>query len=271
MTGTSRLAVQPTQGAGRDARFRLVRFDEIDSTNSEAKRLAASGEPEFTAILAGAQTAGRGRRGRAWDSPEGNLYSSVILRPACTPIVGAQVSFVAALAVSDVARALVRPAASIVCKWPNDVLVTGRKIAGILLESSASGGKLDWLVLGVGVNVAHHPGVGGAYPSTSLRDESETEPDVEQVAALYLDALAGWYGSWRREGFRPIRAAWLARSLGLGAPVTVKLEREPLEGRFIDLDETGALVLELASGARRVISAGDVFFAPTGEPHAARD
>jgi BirA family biotin operon repressor/biotin-[acetyl-CoA-carboxylase] ligase len=270
VTEARELERQPVQGVRIDARFRLVRFDEIDSTNTEAKRRAAEGEPELTVILAGAQTAGHGRRGRAWASPRGNLYSSVILRPACTAIVGAQVSFVAALAVSDVARALARPGARIACKWPNDVLVNRRKVSGILLESSASGGKLDWLVLGVGINVAHHPGVGGAYPSTSLYDESASEPDVEQVAALYLDALAGWYGRWRGEGFAPVRAAWLARSLGLASPVTVKLEREPLEGRFVDLDESGALVLELASGARRVIAAGEVFFG-TGGGHAARD
>lgn len=270
MTEASRLARQPDQGARIEARFRLVRVDTIDSTNSEAKRRAAAGEPEFTVVLARLQTAGRGRRGRLWASPEGNLYSSVILRPACRPIVGAQVSFLAALAVYDVARALVRPAAGIACKWPNDVLVDGRKVAGVLLESSASGGALDWLVLGVGINVAHHPGVGGAYPSTSLREECQHAPDIERVLALYLDALAGWYGRWRREGFAPVRAAWLARSLGLGSPVTVRLDRESLEGRFVDLDEGGALVLELSGGARRVIAAGEVFFGAAGG-HAARD
>jgi BirA family biotin operon repressor/biotin-[acetyl-CoA-carboxylase] ligase len=270
VTEARALGRQPVQSACIDARFRVVRFDEIDSTNTEAKRRAAEGAPEFTVILAGAQTAGHGRRGRAWESPPGNLYSTLILRPACTSIVGAQISFVAALAVSDVARALVHPGASIACKWPNDVLVNGRKIAGILLESSASGGRLDWLVLGVGINVAHHPGVGGAYPSTSLHDESVNATDVERVAALYLDAFLAWYERWQEDGFAPVRAAWLARSLGLASLVTVKLERAPLEGRFVDLDESGALVLELASGARRVIAAGEVFFG-AGGGHAARD
>ena len=94
-------------------------------------------------------------------------------------------------------------------------------------------------------------------------------PDVERVTALYLDALAHWYDRWRAEGFAPVRAAWLGRSLGLASPVTVRLEREPLEGRFVDLDENGALVLELASGARRVIAAGEVFFGAS-DVHAAR-
>ncbi len=270
MTAAGERARPGPQDAPIHARFHLVRFAEIDSTNTEAKRLAAERAPEFTVVLAGAQRAGHGRRGRAWASPKGNLYSSVILRPACPPIVGAQVSFLAALAVSDTARRLVGSSTTIACKWPNDVLLNGRKVSGILLESATTGGLLDWLVLGVGVNVAHHPGVGGAYPSTSLHDEGANSADVEQVAALYLDALAGWYDRWRVEGFAPVRAAWLARALGLGAPVTVKLERETPEGRFVDLDAGGALVLELASGARRAIAAGDVFFA-AGEGHAAGD
>lgn len=270
MTGTRELTRQSIQGAGTDARFHLVRFAEIDSTNAEAKRRAVAGEPEFTVVVARVQTAGRGRRGRTWASPEGNLYSSIVLRPSCAPIVGAQISFVAALAVSDVSRALVQPAASVTCKWPNDVLVNGRKLAGILLESSASAVTLEWLVLGVGINVAHHPGLGGAHPSTCLRDHSPGLPDVEQVMTLYLDALAGWYGRWRREGFAPIRAVWLARSLGLGAPVTVRLEGEQLGGRFVDLDEGGALILELETGARRTIAAGEVFFG-RDEGHATRD
>jgi BirA family biotin operon repressor/biotin-[acetyl-CoA-carboxylase] ligase len=181
------------------------------------------------------------------------------LRPPCTPFDGAQVSFVAALAVSDVARALLPRGAHVACKWPNDVLVDGRKIAGILLESAATGTRLDWLVLGVGINVEHHPGVTGAYPSTSLKDVGAVV-DADGVLRAYLDALWAWHGRWRADGFAPIRAAWLANALGLHGPVTVLLEPEPLTGRFADLDAGGALVLELDTGERRVIAAGDVMF-----------
>ena len=131
VTEAERPVAQPTLAASTDTHFKLVRFDEIDSTNVEAKRRATAGEPEFTVVLAATQNAGRGRRGRAWASPRGNLYSSVVLRPECTPIVGAQISFVAALAVSDVACGLVG-ASAVLCKWPNDVLVNGGKVAGIL-------------------------------------------------------------------------------------------------------------------------------------------
>jgi BirA family biotin operon repressor/biotin-[acetyl-CoA-carboxylase] ligase len=254
-----------------EPRFRLIRFDEIDSTNIEAKRRAAAGEPEFTVVLAAAQSAGRGRRGRAWASPKGNLYSSVILRPRCAPLAAAQISFVAALAVFEVARALAARSATVLCKWPNDVLVNGRKVAGILPESSASGSTLDWLVLGVGINLVHHPGLKGPHPSTSLRDEGATEVGVEPAAARYLAALAGWYDRWRQRGFEPVRQAWLTRSFGLGSPVTVRLEQEPLEGRFAGLDPTGALLLDLSAGGRRVIAAGEVFFGERSDTDATRD
>lgn len=256
---------------GIDARFRLHRFDDIDSTNTEAKRLAADGAPEFTVVLARSQSAGRGRRGRHWASPPGNLYSSVVLRPGTTPIEGAQVSFVAALAVSDVARALLPATAALRCKWPNDVIADGHKISGILLESAATGGRLDWLVLGVGINVRHHPGLAGAYPSCALADLGANDLDVERIAARYLDALASCYLRWRAEGFAAIRTAWLKRSLGLGEPVTVALERETIEGRFVDLDSSGALIVETAGGARVVVAAGDVTFGRSGARHAARD
>ena len=249
-------------GQGIDARFRLHRFDDIDSTNTEAKRLAAEGAPEFTVVLAKSQNAGRGRRGRHWASPPGNLYSSVVLRPDSTPLEGAQVSFVAALAVSDVARQVLPAAAAIACKWPNDVIVNGHKISGVLLESAATAGRLEWLVLGVGINVRHHPGLTGAYPSSALVGEGATELEVDRVVVHYLDALAAWYGRWRRDGFQAVRTAWLERALGLGGPVSVALERETVTGRFVDLDSSGALIVETDDGAHVMIAAGDVTFGP---------
>jgi len=245
---------------GIDAHFHLRRFNDIDSTNMEAKRLAADGAPEFTVVLANSQNAGRGRRGRHWASPPGNLYSSVVLRPEATPLEGAQVSFVAALAVSDVARSVLPAAAAIACKWPNDVIVNGHKISGILLESAATAGRLDWLVLGVGINVSHHPGLSGAYPSSALAEEGAAVLEVETVTTHYLEALANWYGRWRRDGFSAVRAAWLDRALGLGGPISVALERETVTGRFIDLDSSGALIVENEGGAHVMIAAGDVTF-----------
>lgn len=254
--------------------FRLLRFEAVGSTNEEAKNRAKAGAPDGTVVWAREQRTGRGRRGSRWHSPPGNLYSSTVLRPDCDPHAAAQVSFVAALAVADLLAALLPETVEIRCKWPNDVLLSGRKVSGILLESSTTAaGRLDWLVLGVGVNLVQHPGLGGPHPSTSLREFGGPEVSVETALVTYLAALADWRARWQNDGFSVIRRAWLARAFGLGRPITVKLDRTALEGRFADLDATGALVLELPDGARRTVTAGEVFFpdAVQDTAHAARD
>ena len=158
------------------AKFRLVEMDSVDSTNTEAKRLACAGAADGTIVWAQRQTAGRGRRGRTWTSEPGNLYASFVLRPGCAPMQAAQLTFVAALAVRDLLSIYLNNSDSIACKWPNDVLVGGRKISGILLETSTSGsGVVDWLGLGIGVNLRHHPDIGGRHPATNLCAEGAGE------------------------------------------------------------------------------------------------
>jgi BirA family biotin operon repressor/biotin-[acetyl-CoA-carboxylase] ligase len=145
--------------------FRLLRFETIGSTMTEAKRLAGEGAAEGTLVWAGEQTEGRGRRGRPWVSVPGNLYMSLVLRPGGAAAAAAQLGFAAALAVGEAALRLLPGEARISHKWPNDVLVDGRKLSGILLESAAAAdGGLAWLVMGIGVNVASHPDAGGARP-----------------------------------------------------------------------------------------------------------
>jgi BirA family biotin operon repressor/biotin-[acetyl-CoA-carboxylase] ligase len=241
--------------------YSLVALARIDSTNEEAKRLAAAGSAEGTLVWAREQTAGRGRRGRAWSSPPGNLYMSVLLRPACAPEVGSQVGYVAAVALAEALEGLLPAAARPVSlKWPNDVLVGDAKISGILLEASAAADRtLDWLVLGIGVNVVASP-ADTPYPATNLCREGA----CQVTEAGLLEALAGrfleWYQRWRSQGFGPVRERWLAGARGLGEPIEVRLETEVLKGRFADLDETGALALELPAGSRRRITAGDVYY-----------
>ena len=148
--------------------YALIALDEAGSTNDEAKDRAVAGAPEGTVIWARQQRAGRGRRGRAWVSPPGNLYLSVILRPACEARSVAQLSFVAALAVLDLVDGPLPGRAC--CKWPNDILVDGGKVAGILLESALRAeGRVDWVVLGIGVNLASHPRLEGAHSLDELR------------------------------------------------------------------------------------------------------
>lgn len=252
------------------AGFHLTRLDETGSTSDVAKQRAADGAPDGTAVTAKTQSGGRGRRGREWISPPGNLYVSVVLRPACAPLVAATLSFVAALAAAETVAAFVPTPDQVRCKWPNDILVDGRKIAGILLESSISHEQLtEWVVLGVGINLANHPEVKGPHPSTSLSDLGVLRIDVDTALERFLTSLATWRARWRDEGFAPIRAAWRARAFGVGECVTVALGREQLTGRFEDLDETGGLVLALGNGDRRIIAAGEVFFSPNEETNAA--
>lgn len=246
--------------------FRVVAFESVGSTNDEAKDLARSGSPERTVVWAGRQESGRGRRGRAWSSPEGNLYTSTILRPPVTPAVAAQMSFVASLAIAETAEAFLPAMAAVRCKWPNDVLVNGRKIAGILLESeSGADGALAWLVLGVGINLRHFP-QGTEFAATALAEEGAFNPDTGAALEVYAGRLAAWYARWRDGGFAPVRAAWLARAVNLGGPVVVRLSDRELTGTFVDLDSDGVLLLDRGDGGPPMrIAAGDVFFPRTDD------
>ncbi len=241
--------------------FRVEAFASVGSTNDEAKALARSGAGEGTVVWALRQESGRGRRGRTWTSPEGNLYSSTILQPGRPPAEAAQISFVAALAIAETAAAVLPDSAPVLCKWPNDVLVNGRKLSGILLESEAAAdGGPGWLVLGVGINLRHFP-EGGDVAATSLAAEGAPPMTPAGLLERYLEALALWYGRWREHGFAPIRAAWMARARGLGEPIVVRLADRTLTGTFADLDSDGVLLLDRDDGAgRQRIAAGDVFF-----------
>ncbi|HUZ75095.1 MAG TPA: biotin--[acetyl-CoA-carboxylase] ligase [Stellaceae bacterium] len=237
--------------------YRLLCFERIDSTNDEAKRLAAAAAAEGTLVWAEAQSAGRGRRGRAWLSPPGNLYVSLLLRPRCGAGEAAQLGFAAAIAVAETCASFLPAAAAVRLKWPNDVLVGGRKIAGILLESSSDArGGLDFLVLGIGVNLAAHPEA-AEFPATSLAALGATVTPAAMLVPL-AERLLAWYETWRGTGFAAVRAAWLDRAEGLGAPIRVRLASSELNGRFAGLDESGILLLDGAGGRRR-IAAAEIF------------
>lgn len=238
--------------------YRLVALESVDSTNSEAMRRAEEGAEDGTLVWAREQTRGRGRRGRDWQCLPGNLFFSLVLRPDCTVQEAAQLGFVAAVALGDAIGSVAPPMIEVRYKWPNDVLLNDRKGAGILLESRVAEGALEWLILGVGVNVAGHP-KDLEPPATSLAFEG-APPDLTAVALL--EAFARHFmartNRWLDDGFAPIRQAWIDHASGLGETVRVALPRETLEGRFEALDENGALVLALPDGRRRTITAGDV-------------
>ncbi|HEX4111943.1 MAG TPA: biotin--[acetyl-CoA-carboxylase] ligase [Stellaceae bacterium] len=231
--------------------FSLRHVADIDSTNDEAKRQAAAGASQGLTVWADRQTAGRGRQGRVWQSPPGNLYCSILLRPECAAAEAAQLSFAAALAVCD-ALAPWQPR----CKWPNDVLIGDKKIAGILLESEAAGAHVAWLVIGIGINLAHHPAE-TETPATSLAALGTTMAPGDMVPALCGHFLR-WHELWRRQGLAPLRRGWLDRAYGLGGEIRVRYAHTETRGRFVDLDASGALVLENGEGTHN-ISAGMVF------------
>jgi len=224
----------------------LVALGSVGSTNDEAARLADAGAAEGTVVWAREQTGGRGRRGRHWASPVGNLYSSTILRPACAAPRATELGFVAALAVSDIVPA----GRAVRVKWPNDVMVDGGKIAGILLESSiGQGGHVEHVVAGIGVNVGFAPQLPEMrYPGAALG--GSVEAALEGLAR----ALAGRLADWRRDGFEAVRAAWLAKAGPLGTEVDVRLGEELVRGHFAGLDREGALLLDTTAGLRKIVS-----------------
>lgn len=249
MTGTK---------GGATPRFFLA---QTDSTNAEALRRLASGQAAPFWVLADRQTAGRGRRGRPWISPAGNFYGSVALHLATDAGQAALRSFTAALALAETLDGLGVDPARITLKWPNDVLLDGQKLAGILLESTGMAGGTA-LVVGIGVNLASAPPV-GAVEERALPPISLADAGVRVTPDAFLDALAPRFAALEAEiagqGFAPIRSAWLARAARLGQQITARLPGREISGRFETVDESGAVVLDTPTG-RLHLPAAEIHF-----------
>jgi len=237
--------------------FGVETLSAVGSTNDVARERALAGAPEGLVIQAREQFAGRGRHGRTWASPEGNLYASVLLRPARPLSEAACLSLVVGLSLAETIAALA--SLDLRLKWPNDVLSSGAKLAGILLESV--GDRPEWpvLIAGFGVNLRTAP-EGLTYPATTLAAAGlAVEP--ADLLARFLERFAGDYERWSSAGFAALREGWLARAQGLGTSVSVKVGKRAITGRFVDVDPAGHLVLETETG-RRTLNAGDLFFGP---------
>ena len=237
-------------------------LEETDSTNAEARRLAEAGESGPLWVVARRQTAGRGRRGREWIDRTGNLSATLLTTMRRPPAEAAQLTFVAALAVADLVDAFVPPSL-VTIKWPNDILLAGDKVAGILIESGAHADGGLWLAVGIGVNLARAPS-GTDRPATALADHLRGDvtavPMVETAAATLAGTFAVWLDRWETLGFQPVLDAWTARAAGLDGPAVARLGHETVSGRAEGVDPDGSLRLRLADGGLRLISAGDVFF-----------
>lgn len=245
-----------------DAAVPILNFDQIDSTNAEARRRAEAGEAGPLWITAGRQTAGRGRRGREWSTEPGNLAATLLTATGRPPAEAAQLAFVAALAAADLCDAYVPPAL-VRIKWPNDIQIAGAKVCGVLIESGALPDGRLWLAVGCGVNLASAT-ANTPYPATSLAAHlgpGVSEPPAPAEAmAVFAAAFGKWVRTWEAKGFAPIGAAWTARAAGLGGACVARLGAETVEGVAEGIEADGALRLRVRSGEIRRITAGDVFF-----------
>lgn len=246
----------PTTVMGR----RIQYYPELPSTNDEAKRLAPTGCPEGTVVITECQTGGKGRMGRPWFSPRGRgLWFTVLLRPPVNPAETPQVTMVAAVAVAEAIRE--HTGVEAVIKWPNDILVAGKKLCGILVELNAEMDRVNFMVAGIGLNVniprpEFPPDIGAT--ATSLQAEAGRHiPRVPLLRAL-LASLEMWYQLWLREGFVPVLDRWRELCVTLDCPVTVHTVRETYTGHAVDVDETGALLVRTADGGLERLLAGEV-------------
>ena len=242
---------------------RILRLAEAGSTNSEAMRLAAEGATSGTWVIAERQTAGRGRSGRVWQSPAGNFHASLVLRDVFPLEKAAQLALVSGVAlhaaVTDTVGAVLD--GQLALKWPNDILLGRSKMGGILVESSVSRRDQGALaVIGVGLNLAHHPELDDR-PATDLSAHGASIAPLNFLPLLDR-SMQEWISNWASgEGFAAVRDAWLARSLPLGAGLMVHSGQGIVRGVFAGLDPDGALLLTLPSGALQTVTFGDVALA----------
>lgn len=241
--------------------FDILRYAEIDSTNEEARRLLRAGRTDDFVVLAEQQTSGRGREGRQWESPKGNMFASLVLHTNKPLYETAQISFVAALALGEMLSAMLRNGNDVLYKWPNDVLVKGKKIAGILLESSMKAGDASpgVIIVGIGLNIASCP-ENVRFPATYLHSFVNDGVSVSDCLQMLLGSFTQWYRLWQIEGLEPIRSAWLAKAWGKGSPLKVDLGKIQYQGVFGGMTGQGELILKERSGNIRHITSGEIFF-----------
>ncbi len=248
------------------AGFRHLKFESLDSTNAEGRRLAQKGEGGPLWITAIEQTAGRGRRGRDWVSKPGNLFATFLVTVPVEPATAAQVSFVTALALYDTCASFLPPNADISLKWPNDLLLEHKKVAGILLETvPCTEPEKTALAIGCGVNLQHAPGQ-TMHATTWLNAHMETQlsPDrfLDNLAPCLNQRLAQWKNG---QGFDLIAKAWQERASHMGKLVSLTSASQTITGRFLALADDGALVLELTDGSQKHFHAGDVSLRPQND------
>lgn len=255
--------VEETQVFSKDLDIDIVKkiiaFSELSSTNSKAKELAQKDEPEGTIILSEIQKSGRGRFNRVWESPEGGLYLSVILRPICKPDKTTLLPLVAALSVSKTISSICDLDVSI--KWPNDVLINGKKTSGILLESESKKDGLGYVVLGIGINLNTDVDMFSKdFAATSIAYELGIKLDYYGFLKKLLLNLDYCYRLFKEEKYDNILSEWKKNSDTIGKRVCINMPSEKIEGKAFDIDSSGFLMIETNSGERKTVTSGDCFY-----------
>ncbi len=234
--------------------YRLIARDEVGSTNDEARALIAAGAGAGAVVWAESQTAGRGRHGRDWVSPPGNLYCSIILRPQVEQARLSEIAFVAALAVRDAVTQMLPPEVPVELKWPNDVLAAGRKISGILVEAEKLPDEARTaLIIGIGINIVSAPRE-TSYPATCIAALGRS-PRVSRMLSALVAALDRRVASWTRAGFAAVRQEWLDHAYGIGGEVAAS---GGISGIFTGVDETGAILIAQSNGAQHRLVSGSI-------------
>ncbi|WP_240791107.1 biotin--[acetyl-CoA-carboxylase] ligase [Roseomonas sp. AR75] len=240
----------PAEGAAAlPPGWRLRIEAELPSTSDLLQRLAAAGEPEGLAILARRQTAGRGRDGRSWQSPEGNLSISLLLRPDAPAAHAPRFALLGGVALAEALSAFLPDRDAIRLKWPNDLLLGGAKLAGMLCEGSAHDGRIEWIALGLGANLAVAPAVPDR-PTTCVAAYAAA-PEPEAVAVALIRAVAAWQHRLATEGIAPLLDAWQHRGPRPGTMLTLRTGAGETSGLYRGLDADGALLLETDGRTRR--------------------
>lgn len=238
--------------------YRVVGLETVGSTNAVALDHAHSGDAGKLWVVARRQTGGRGRRGRPWASEPGNLYASLLLIDPADPARLGQLPLVCALALADAVDRMCGTHRLVRLKWPNDLLVDGAKISGILLEAAVVGEGRRAVACGFGLNISHHPELAD-YAAADLAGLGYRVTPEIGFGAL-AESVSRQLDRWRHEEFSGILTDWLSRAQGIGMPIRVRLSQDELHGTFVGLDEEGRLLLRGADGSMTTISAGDVFF-----------
>ena len=253
--------------------FFINYFDKVESTNQLAILEANQGKPSGTVIVANAQSSGRGRLGRQWLSPPGNLYTSIIIRPNCPPMIAAQISLVTSVAIWETVSYLLPANKKILCKWPNDILINYKKVSGILLESqtaidSKNNPIVEWIIVGVGINISSYPKLKENYQATSISEECRIHINKDQVLNLFLSNFKTMLSLWTEQGFNKIINLWLNKTFPLGHSISVQSPKGMICGKFNGLTPQGELKIHTRAHGEKIIAAGDTYYPDTGEVNA---